>query len=124
MGSKLIVAFVVFVVSGLSHAAVAWQAGAPDPWLEVWWFVMIFLGCCAERVGLWCVRQVAKCAGLERELASVQQSWLGKVCGYTWVSVFFLWSVPKWKYPRLERQAIAVARVRRLFPKPRKHEQQ
>lgn len=121
MCSKLIVAFVVFVVSGLSHAAVAWQAGAPDPWLEVWWFAMNFLACCAERVGLWCVRQVVKYTGLQKCLVAVEQSWLGRVCGYAWVVGFFFWSVPKWKYPRLERQAIAAARVRRLFPKLRKH---
>lgn len=96
------VAFVVFILSGLSHGAVSWRLGMRD-WLDVHWFLLNFAGCLAETAVRSIVRLVAARCGLQRELRVVERSWLGRVIGCTWVFGFFFWSVPIWRYPRMAK---------------------
>jgi hypothetical protein len=103
--SKAVVALVVFLISGLSHAAVSWQMGWRD-WLDVKWFLLNFAACLAETVVLGTVRRVATRVGRRRELAAIEASWLGWFVGYAWVFGFFFWSVPLWQFPRLHRELI------------------
>jgi hypothetical protein len=114
VAAKIIAAAVVFALSGCTHAVVTWQGGFPDWHLEIWWFVANFCGCALE------TRVVAMCrkhASRSRVLRYLQRDdtiWITRWLGRLWVFAFFCWSVPKWQYPRLERQAIAREQIERL----------
>ncbi|KAI9687613.1 MAG: hypothetical protein M1822_002223 [Bathelium mastoideum] len=108
---KTVVAFVVFSLSGMTHAVVMWHAGVADWYLEITWFLLNFVGCLGETMYLSALRALAKHLGVSHELRKIEQSWFGYLTGYAWVFAFFFWSVPKWKYPRLERQAITVEKM-------------
>lgn len=97
-----IVAFVVFLISGLSHAAVSWRLGMQD-WLDVQWFLLNFVACLVETCFLSAVRHLAGRIRLAKQLEAVERSWLGRVVGYLWVFGFFFWSVPLWRFPRMHR---------------------
>ena len=107
-----VVAFVIFGLSGFTHAVVAWHGGYQDWYLEIWWFLLNFFACSVETLFLSSIRTLAKQMGWSNELHEIEQSWFGYFVGYTWVFAFFFWSVPKWKYPRLELQAIALERFK------------
>jgi hypothetical protein len=119
IGCKTVVAFVVFALSGISHSAVSWQLGQKEWWLDVWWFLMNFLGCTGEVVFLGCVRSLAKKIGWSRELTLIEESWFGRFVGYAWVLAFFFWSVPKWKYPAMYQTAVVKARWNEIWSKMR-----
>ncbi|KAI1778603.1 membrane bound O-acyl transferase family-domain-containing protein [Hypoxylon cercidicola] len=71
--SRALLAFVVFLLSGLSHMTVSWQLGMRDT-LDLQWFLLNFVGCMVERVTLSTVRHLAKRAGCTRELKMIEQS--------------------------------------------------
>ncbi|KAK2604301.1 hypothetical protein N8I77_007244 [Diaporthe amygdali] len=96
----MITALVMFLLSGLSHMAVSWNLGMHD-WLDVWWFLLNFAACAAETAVLAILRGLARRAGLVRELQEIENSWLGSLVGLSWVSMFFFWSVPLWRYERM-----------------------
>lgn len=98
----VVVAFVVFLLSGLSHAAVSWRLGMRD-WLDVQWFLLNFAACLIETIAVSLLRRYAARVGLARELKAVERSWLGRFVGCGWVFGFFFWSVPLWRYPRIQR---------------------
>ncbi|RYP78056.1 hypothetical protein DL771_000749 [Monosporascus sp. 5C6A] len=75
--SGVVVAFVAFLLSGLSHAAVSWHVGMRD-WLDVQWFLLNFAACLAERVALAAVQHLAEIAGRADDLAAIKKSWLGR----------------------------------------------
>lgn len=110
------VALVVFLLSGVSHAAVSWRLGMRD-WLDVKWFLLNFAACLAETVFLSTVRKLAKRAGLARELIAIERSWLGQVAGLTWVFAFFFWSVPLWRFPRLYEALMRAERWAEILSK-------
>ena len=112
-----VVAFVIFGLSGVTHAVVAWHIGLKDWYLEIWWFVLNFFACSVETLCLSSIRTLAKQTGRSHQLREIEQSWFGSFVGYTWVFAFFFWSVPKWKYPRLELQAVALERFRKFIAK-------
>ncbi|KAI0010570.1 membrane bound O-acyl transferase family-domain-containing protein [Xylariaceae sp. FL0662B] len=114
--SRTVLAFVVFLLSGLSHAAVSWRLGMRDT-LDVQWFMLNFAGCLGETIVLSTVRNLAKRAGCARELAAIERSWLGRFVGFSWVFAFFFWSVPLWKYPRLHKGLTATERWMSIFSK-------
>lgn len=102
-----VVAFVVFFLSGVSHAAVSWRLGHPDwLWVDTQWFILNFLGCSLETLVTSAVRRLAVRAGWERELAALEGSWLGWLVGYTWAFAFFFWSVPMISFPRAYAQLV------------------
>ncbi|KAI6084643.1 membrane bound O-acyl transferase family-domain-containing protein [Hypoxylon rubiginosum] len=101
--SRALLAFIVFLISGLSHTVVSWHLGVRDT-LDLQWFLLNFAGCMVERSILSTVRYLAKQVGYTRELSVVERSWLGWMIGYIWLFAFFFWSVPLWKYPRLYEQ--------------------
>lgn len=98
--SGVAVAFLVFLVSGLSHAAVSWQWGMQD-WNDLQWFLLNFGGCFVETVLMHSLKALAVRLGLQRDLEKIQASWVGGMLGCGWVFFFFFWSVPHWKYSRL-----------------------
>jgi hypothetical protein len=104
---SFVVAFTVFAVSGLSHAAVSWQLGRKDWSLDMQWFLMNFLVCLVETLLLGALAAAAKRLGLQRELLIVEHSWLGRLVSGTWVFGFFFWTVPYWRYPRMHAEAQA-----------------
>jgi hypothetical protein len=99
---KILVAFVVFGLSGVSHGLVSWQIGR-DGRTDVWWFLINFLACLAETIFLKCLSPVF---GRSRELQLIKESWLGTFVGRAWVFAFFFWSVPKWQYPAMYKDAV------------------
>ncbi|KAH8785209.1 membrane bound O-acyl transferase family-domain-containing protein [Diaporthe sp. PMI_573] len=121
MGSKYtrksVVAFVVFLLSGLSHSAVSWRLGHVDWDVDLQWFMLNFAACSMELVVVSTVRDVARRLGLAREMKLLETSWLGYLIGYSWVFGFFFWTVPMWRFPRLHRQLDATDRLMRLLSK-------
>jgi hypothetical protein len=117
--SKSAIALVVFAISGISHSAVSWQLGQKEWWLDIWWFLMNFLGCTGEVLFLSSLRSLAKRIGWSRELRMLEESWVGRFFGYAWVFGFFFWSVPKWKYPAMYQTAVATARWNEIWSKMR-----
>lgn len=82
--------FMVFLISGCSHAVVMrWVMGAGGG-REVWFFVVNFAGGAIESV----VMKWAKGRMLSR-------GWEWRILGYLWVFGFFFWSVPKREYPNI-----------------------
>lgn len=112
-----VVAFVIFLLSGLSHSAVSWRLGHVDWDIDLQWFMFNFAACSAELVVVSTVRNVARRLGLARELALLETSWLGYLIGYSWVFGFFFWTVPMWRFPRLHRQLDATDRLMKLLSK-------
>lgn len=101
---NLLIAAIVFALSGGIHSFITWQGGYRDWWRELAWYMLNFGGCTAERLVKHGVRRVAKKMGWSAQLKRIEGSCIGSLVGYLWVLVFFMWSVPFWKYPRLLRQ--------------------
>lgn len=102
-----VVAFVVFFLSGVSHAAVSWRLGHPGwLWVDTQWFMLNFLGCSLETLVTSAARRLAVRADWERELAALEGSWLGWLVGYTWTFAFFFWSVPMFSFSRVYAQLV------------------
>ena len=99
---KAFVALVVFGLSGVSHGVVSWQIGR-DGWTDIWWFMINFFACLAETIFL---QHFLPAFGYQRELKSVRESWFGAFIGRTWVFAFLFWSVPKWQYPAMYKDAL------------------
>lgn len=114
---KSVVAFVVFLLSGLSHSAVSWRLGHVDWHIDLQWFMFNFAACSVELVVVSTARDVARRLGLARELELLERSWLGYLVGYSWMFGFFFWTVPMWRFPRLHRQLDATDRLMRLLSK-------
>jgi hypothetical protein len=96
--SNVLIAFIVFGLSGVSHGVVSWRIGR-DGWTDVWWFMLNFVACAAETA-------ILKCTSHSKELQWVRKSLVGKIVGRVWVFVFLFWSVPKWQYPAMYRDAV------------------
>lgn len=105
---KMVVACVVFLLSGVTHSAVSWRVGQRKWYLDIWWFFLNFLGCLLEVIFLAVVRRLAKAMRWSRDLEMIEESWFGKFIGYAWVFGFFFWSTPKWRYPNIYRQILEV----------------
>ncbi|KAH9904422.1 membrane bound O-acyl transferase family-domain-containing protein [Xylariomycetidae sp. FL2044] len=101
----VVVAFVAFLLSGMSHAAVSWKLGM-NGWLDMQWFLLNFAGCFWETVVIAVVRRLAKEIGCSGGLAIIERSWLGRLIGYAWTFGFFFWSVPFWKFPGLHQVVV------------------
>lgn len=114
---KSTIALVAFGLSGASHALVDWQRGSPDWHLDIYWFLLNFLGCTSESIFVKMLRHLAWRAGLERHLRTLEESWLGWFVGYIWVCVFFCWTVPMWRFPDIHRQSLAFQKMRQLLSK-------
>ncbi|RYP74560.1 hypothetical protein DL769_003987 [Monosporascus sp. CRB-8-3] len=114
--SGVVIAFVAFLLSGFSHAAVSWRLGMHD-WLDVQWFLLNFAACLAERVVLATVQHLAKRAGRTDDLAAIEKSWLGRLIGFAWVFAFFFWSVPLWKFPRIHKVLLRTERWQSILSK-------
>lgn len=109
------IALVAFLLAGLSHSAVAWTLGCKDWALDTQWFLLNFAGCALERWVLATVRRLAARMQLGRQLAVVEDSWLGWGLGYAWTFAFFFATVPLWRFPRLFAQLNEVERWTRIF---------
>ena len=112
---KSIIALVAFGLSGVCHALIDWQRGSPDWHLDIYWFLLNFLGCMGETLFVKMLHYIAWKAGLERDLWTLEESWLGKFLGYIWVCVFFCWTVPMWRFPDIHRQSLAFHKMRQLL---------
>lgn len=112
---KAIIASVAFGLSGAAHALIDWQRGSPDWHLNIYWFVLNFLGCMGESLFVKTLRQLARRAFREHDFRTLQESWLGRFIGYVWVCVFFCWTVPMWRFPEIHRQSLAFQSMRQLL---------
>ncbi|KAI1483791.1 hypothetical protein F4774DRAFT_366497 [Daldinia eschscholtzii] len=111
-----VIAFVIFLISGLSHAVVSWRLGTSG-WLDLQWFLLNFAGCFVETLVVSMIRRLAKKVGWTRELVLLERSWLGWFIGYTWVFAFFFWTVPLWKFPTLYRELVKLERWASILSK-------
>ncbi|KAJ5466438.1 hypothetical protein N7530_010225 [Penicillium desertorum] len=112
---KSIIALVAFGLSGAAHALIDWQRGSPDWHLNIYWFLLNFIGCMGESLFVKMLRQLARRAGREHDLRTLEESWLGSFVGYVWVCVFFCWTVPMWRFPEIHRQSLAFQSMRQLL---------
>ena len=95
------VAFVVFLLSGIAHAAAAWRLGDRFWALDIAWFVVCFAAGAFESVVVGLLRPTFIAARQERVWRWMKRSALARLFGFGWVFLFFFWSVPKWQYPKL-----------------------
>lgn len=102
--SKLLVAFIVFFLSGCAHAAAAWQLDDCGTWtLDIGWFLANFAVVTFEVGASGVLRWVAVRSGYGRGWANLGARYplAARVLGYVWVFAFLFWSVPKWQYPKV-----------------------
>lgn len=102
--SKLLVAFIVFLLSGCAHAAAAWQLDDCGTWtLDIAWFLANFAVVTFEVGASGVLRWVAVRSGYGRGWANMGARYplAARVLGYVWVFAFLFWSVPKWQYPKV-----------------------
>ena len=116
---NLLIAAIVFALSGGIHSFITWQGGYRDWWREVAWYMLNFGGCTAERLVKHGVRRVAKKMGWSAQLKRIEGSCIGSLIGYVWVLVFFMWSVPFWKYPRMLMQTQVEILTKRMASRQR-----
>ncbi len=98
---RLVVIFVVFLLSGVSHGVVSWRLGDCAWRGDVWWFCANFGVGMVEVFALGVVDVGFKRLGMENRVKRVQASVFGRAIGYLWVFGFMFWSVPKWQYPKV-----------------------
>lgn len=110
---KALVPFVVFSVSGLAHAAIAWRLGDCCLDRDIMFFWLNFAAAFGETVVLK-VLQTAF-SGANRAHVGVGSGhpsvdgrkalvYSGtRAIGYVWVIVFFLWATPPYLYPKIYR---------------------
>lgn len=115
---KVLIAATVFALSGCSHAVVAWKLGMRDWHLELHWFMLNFCACTFEKASVALIHVTVSRLGA-RHLTQREKQCVRATVGRIWLFAFFCWSVPKWQYPRMERQAIAyeeLAELRAFLP--------
>ncbi|KAJ5178136.1 uncharacterized protein N7500_000835 [Penicillium coprophilum] len=99
---KVLIIFVIFFLSGVSHAAVSWQLGDHCGWpLDIWWFCTNFVAGLLEVVVTQLFRALMKKVGKKSQLKWLDESIWSRVFGFVWVFSFMFWSIPKWQYPKL-----------------------
>lgn len=90
---RVVSGFLVFVLSGLCHAAVTYSVGFRCGWgLDVAWFMLNFVAIATEQVFLYLVTPLVR--------RIPQLSKFGWIMGYMWVFLFFFWGLPKLDYPK------------------------
>jgi hypothetical protein len=96
------ISLVVFLLSGLSHAVVAWQLGDDCGWTrDITWFLCNYVVAMLENVAATVLRLLAVKCGSEPQLLRLRNSKYAKFLGFCWVYLFFFWSVPLWQYPKI-----------------------
>lgn len=97
---KVFVVFCIFLFSGMAHSVVSWQMGQRcGLWRDVTWFAANFAAGLAEGAVQRQSAALAETIGIDyHRFAS---GWGGKILGFSWVFVFFFWSVPKWQFPKI-----------------------
>lgn len=97
---KMIVAFTIFLISGMVHAAVAWQLGDRCGWhLDICWFCLNFVASTFESA--FCSAALRKAITSNATSSRSPVPIIQKTLGFIWVFGFFFWSVPKWQYPKV-----------------------
>lgn len=114
---KLTIALVAFGISGVAHAFIDWQRGGKFWHLNVYWFLLNFLGCLGESVFLKTLNHLAQSTHRGHILRGLRESWLGNFVGYGWVCFFFCWTVPLWRFPGIYHQSLEFDQLRRLLSK-------
>lgn len=96
MPDKGFVIFVIFFLSGLSHAAVSWQLGDHCGLsLDIWWFCANFVAGLLEVIVTRLLRAFVKELGQEPQLEWLDESIWCRVFEFGWVFLFMFWSIPK-----------------------------
>lgn len=90
LAQRLLSNGVVFGLSALVHALVAWQSGNCEPWLDAQYYCMSFFAILVEET-FCAVMQVMR---LEPPVDMVR-----KLCGYSWVFLFHYWISAKIAFP-------------------------
>lgn len=101
---KSVVAFAIFLFSGVMHAIVAWELGDSCGWhLDIWWFLLNFAASAAETALLPKSTQGHAVSGAfySKNCAVLNGGSIRRCVGFLWVFFFFFWSVPKWQYPKI-----------------------
>lgn len=102
--SKLLVAFIVFFLSGCAHAAAAWQLDDCGTWtLDIFWFLANFAVVTFEVGASGVLSWAALRSGYGRGWTNLGAKYplATRMLGYVWVYAFLFWSVPKWQYPKV-----------------------
>ncbi|KAF2142812.1 uncharacterized protein K452DRAFT_307728 [Aplosporella prunicola CBS 121167] len=99
---RVLLFFMVFFLSGVAHALVAWQLGDCCGWVrDIAWFCGNFVAGAVEASVAWQLRSFAARCGYTKQWRKMSESVFAKALGFAWVFAFFFWSVPKWQYPKL-----------------------
>lgn len=98
---KILVIFIIFLLSGVLHSTVSWQLGDRHYWGDIWWFCLNFAAGALEVVASILQRSMRSQVG-QRD-SSMRQTGIAwsKVFGFAWVFCFLFWSLPKSQYPKI-----------------------
>ncbi|CAD0095231.1 unnamed protein product [Aureobasidium vineae] len=95
---KLVLAFLVFLISGLAHAIVSIHGGnlveAVD---DVSFYCINFAVIAVEGV----------VTGLASPMRRFLPRWCWKAVGFTWVFTFWFWAAPKWAYHEVHEELLS-----------------
>lgn len=109
---KTVVAFGVFLLSGLMHAMAAWRTGQRFAGRDVWFFTANFLVIAGEIIVSWLYKRAS---GGTKLRDSVKTSPFlraaARALGFVWVFAWFFWTVPRWLYPKTLRMLIKDALI-------------
>lgn len=91
---KTVIAFMVFFLSGVAHAIVAWRTEEGHEARDVLFYVGNFAAAAVE-VFVW---RFAQRTGL---VSKTKTTLWWKVLGIVWVYLWLMWIMPKWQFPKL-----------------------
>ncbi|KAI0095490.1 membrane bound O-acyl transferase family-domain-containing protein [Daldinia grandis] len=106
---KAIVAFGIFLLSGLIHAITAWKVGQGEAHRDFLFFCANYLAVGAEIFVSRLLRNLVHKTKYEALLRDARVRVAGKALGFVWVFAWFFWLVPRWLYPKTLRWSLKLA---------------
>ncbi|KAI1081161.1 membrane bound O-acyl transferase family-domain-containing protein [Whalleya microplaca] len=106
---KIVVAFGIFFLSGVTHAIAAWRVGQGDAGRDVMFFCANFVIVGVELFASKLFRKMTRKMGYEALLKNHKVQIAGKALGFVWVFAWFFWVAPRWLYPKTLRWSLKQA---------------
>ncbi|KAI6089843.1 membrane bound O-acyl transferase family-domain-containing protein [Hypoxylon rubiginosum] len=103
---KTAVAFGIFLLSGLAHAAAAWRVGQGDAHRDLLFFCANFVVVGVEILVAGLVRGTVRKTRYAALLRDRRLRIAGRALGYVWVFAWFFWATPRWMYSKTLRWSL------------------
>ncbi|KAI1465989.1 membrane bound O-acyl transferase family-domain-containing protein [Daldinia caldariorum] len=109
---KVVVAFEIFLSSGLIHAVTAWKVGQGEGRRDLLFFCAYYFVIGGEILASKLFGNLVKGTRYEVLLKDSRVCAVGKALGFVWVFAWFFWSTPRWLYPKILRWSLKQAILR------------